>query len=219
MFLSDNGCCAEGGMFGYEWRQNGRQNFSQWRKQSGRSSSTGEAWSNASNTPFRLHKRWVHEGGIATPLIVHWPNVVTDGGKLTSQPGHVIDIMSTCLDVAGGKYPTKFAGEDIKPTPGKSLLANIRDRSVHSERTLFWEHETHAAIRKGDWKLVTENGSDAKAWELYDFSNVRTETVDLAAADPDRVEQMKSQWTAWATQANVLPWPKDRKKQQRPQNR
>ncbi len=211
LFLSDNGCCAEGGMFGYQWKKNRSDNFSQWRKQSGRSSSMGEAWSNASNTPFRLHKRWVHEGGIATPLIVHWPNVITSGGGLTRQPGHVIDIMATCLDVAGAKYPRQFRGHDIKPAPGHSLLPNVRDPSAHADRILFWEHETHAAIRQGDWKLVTLNGTDDSAWELYDLSSVRTETEDVAAKHPSRVAAMKDEWTRWATQANVLPWIKDRK--------
>jgi arylsulfatase A-like enzyme len=211
LFLSDNGCCAEGGMFGYQWKGNRSDNFSQWRKRSGRSSSMGEAWSNASNTPFRLHKRWVHEGGIATPLIVHWPKVITRGGGLTEQPGHVIDIMATCLDVAGAEYPRQFRGHDIKPAPGQSLLPNVRDPSALRDRTLFWEHETHSAIRQGDWKLVTLDGTDDSAWELYDLSNVRTETKDVAAKHPSRVAAMKAEWTAWATQANVLPWIKDRK--------
>ena len=81
---------------------------------------------------------------------------------------------------------------------------------MRSERTLYWEHETHAAIRKGDWKLVTTKATDTNAWELYNFSDVRTETGNLADQYPDRVEQLRSEWTAWAKQANVLPWPKDR---------
>jgi arylsulfatase len=213
LFLSDNGCCAEGGMFGYRWGENGIGNFREWRKQSGRSSSMGEAWSNASNTPFRMHKRWVHEGGIATPLIVHWPAVVTEGGQVSHQTGHVIDVMSTCLDVAQASYPSAFAGNAIKPTPGRSLLPYIRDPWREDDRTLYWEHETHSAIRDGDWKLVTLNGTDQQAWELYDLSRVRTETHDVADAHQDRVARMQADWTAWAKGANVLPWPKDRAKQ------
>ena len=211
LFLSDNGCCAEGGMFGYQWQKNGQANYSQWRKQSGRSSSTGEAWSNASNTPFRLHKRWVHEGGIATPLIVHWPSMVTEAGRLSHQPGHVVDVMATCLDVAQAEYPTEFSGVAIKPTQGKSLVPSLRDASSVTERTLFWEHETHSAIRKADWKLVTENARDDAVWELYDLSASRTETEDLASAKPELVARLKDEWIEWATQANVLPWPADRK--------
>ena len=212
LFLSDNGCCAEGGMFGYQWKKNTRDNFGRWRKQSGRSSSTGEAWSNASNAPFRLHKRWVHEGGIATPLIAHWPKVITEGGELSHQVGHVIDVMATCVDVAGADYPTSVNGESIKPLSGRSFLPNLKDRTVKSDRTLFWEHETHAAIRKGDWKLVTLNGTKADAWELYKLEQVRTETDDLAQQKPAMVKQLAEEWTQWARRANVLPWPKDRNK-------
>jgi arylsulfatase len=210
LFLSDNGCCAEGGMFGYQWKKNRRGNFAEWRKQSGRSSSAGEAWSNASNTPFRMHKRWVHEGGIATPLVVHWPDVITTGGMLCHQAGHVIDVMATCLEVAEVSYPREFRGNAIKSTPGQSLVPTFRDPSIRHERKLFWEHETHAAMREGDWKLVTLNGNDEQAWELYDLNDSRSETRNVAEEHPDRVERMKTKWTAWATQANVLPWPKDR---------
>ena len=88
-------------------------------------------------------------------------------------------------------------------------LPSIRDSSAESERTLYWEHEKHAAIRQGDWKLVTLNGTDDRKWELYNLSDVRTETEDVATANPDRVASMKGTWKTWATQAIVLPWPKD----------
>ena len=210
LFLSDNGCCAEGGMFGYQWNKNTRENFAGWRKQSGRSSSMGEAWSNASNTPFRMHKRWVHEGGIATPLIAHWPTVISQGGKLSQQVGHVIDIMATCADVAAAEYPNTFADHRIKSAPGQSLLPALRDPSSTTERTLFWEHETHSAIRVGDWKLVTLDGTKPAAWELYDLSHERTETDNVTKQQAQRVHAMSQQWKEWARQANVLPWPKDR---------
>ncbi|MEM8670371.1 MAG: arylsulfatase [Planctomycetota bacterium] len=213
LFLSDNGCCAEGGMYGYQWKKNTIENFSKWRNDSGRSSSMGEAWSNASNTPFRMHKRWVHEGGIATPLIAHWPNVIKEGGQLTHQVGHVVDLMATCIDVADAHYPSKFNRQTFKPPSGQSLFAAMRDRQSAEPRTLFWEHETHSAIRVGDWKLVTLKGMDDDAWELYDLSQTRTETTNVASEQPDRVARMKQQWYSWAQQANVLPWPKDRAKQ------
>ena len=210
LFLSDNGCCAEGGMFGYQWKKNTSDKFGQWRKQSGRSSSTGEAWSNASNTPFRLHKRWVHEGGIATPLIAHWPSVITEGGKLSHQVGHVVDLMAPCIDVAEASSPETSSKQEIRPLSGRSLVPALRDPSVTKDRTVFWEHETHAAIRKGNWKLVTLNGTDTDAWELYDLSDVRTETINVAKQHPELVEQLTDDWGVWARQANVLPWPKDR---------
>ena len=211
LFLSDNGCCAEGGMFGYQWKRNTIANFTQWRKDSGRSSSMGEAWSNASNTPFRLHKRWVHEGGIATPLIVHWPSVIRRGGELTGQVAHVIDVMSTCLDVANASYPKQQSDKTLKPLPGMSLVPTFNEPARATERTLFWEHEKHAAIRMGDWKLVTLNGRDG-AWELYDMSVDRTETNNVAKDHADRVGEMEQRWKAWAETANVLPWPQDRVK-------
>ncbi|TWU61715.1 Arylsulfatase [Crateriforma conspicua] len=212
LFLSDNGCCAEGGMFGYRWNENTKGNHDQWRNQSGRSSSMGEAWSNASNTPFRLHKRWVHEGGIATPLIAHWPDGIDQPDRWCRRPGHVVDVLATCVDVAGAKYPTQFDGEAIKPTPGvslKSAFESVDDSSTDS-RPLFWEHESHAAVRQGKWKLVTLNATDVDAWELYDIVRDRTEQNDVAPSHPKVVQRLRDQWTRWATQANVLPWPKDR---------
>lgn len=210
LFLSDNGCSSERGMFGYQWQKNTKTNFAQWRKQSGRSSSLGEAWSNASNTPFRLHKRWVHEGGIATPLIAHWPATIREGGLLSHQPGHVVDLMATCVDVARTEYPPADADVPIKPASGKSLLAAMQQPTRSEARTMYWEHEKHAAVRDGSWKLVTLNAKDKDAWELYDLSQERTERHNVARDHPDLVQQLRTKWTAWATQANVLPWPEDR---------
>lgn len=214
LFLSDNGCCAEGGMYGYQWKTNSAANFSNWRNQSGRSSSQGEAWSNASNTPFRMHKRWVHEGGIATPLIAHWPSVITDGGRLTHQVGHVVDLMATCIEVAGAEYPASRDEQPIKALAGESLLPNLLDDSLRKDRTLFWEHEKHAAIRDGNWKLVTLDATLVDKWELYDMSTTRTEMDNVAADHPARVNKLKAKWGNWARQANVLPWPRDRKTKQ-----
>ena len=75
----------------------------------------GRGWANVSNTPFREYKHWVHEGGIATPLIAHWPAGIKGKGKLTSQPGHLIDLMATCVDLAEAEYPSKVNGHAIKP--------------------------------------------------------------------------------------------------------
>ena len=138
MGYSDNGCCAEGGMFGYQWKKNRLSNFAAWQKESGRSVSQGEAWSNAPNTPFRMHKRWVHEGGIATPLIAHWPAVIQNGGELRHQIGHVIDVMATCVDVAKSEYPAEFAGNAIKPTSGPEprALAPWTGRAKRSNAVL-----------------------------------------------------------------------------------
>ncbi len=209
-FLSDNGCSAEGGMFGYKRNENRIANHSEWRKESVRSSSTGQAWACASNTPFRLYKRWVHEGGIATPLIAHWPNAIEQTGGLAHQPGHVVDIMATCCDVANAQYPKQRGGKDIHAMRGISLVPAFQDPANVQPRTLFWEHEQHAAIRHGDWKLVSLKAADENQWCLYDLEKDRTETHDLSASMPTQVEDLKRRWTHWAEQTDVLPWPNQR---------
>lgn len=210
LFLSDNGCCAEGGSFGYRWEENRSDNHSQWREQSGRSSSTGQAWACASNTPFRLYKRWVHEGGIATPLIAHWPSAIASAGGLTDQAGHVIDIMATCCDVAGAEYPKRRNGSPVPPMRGISLLPAFGDPAHTQPRTLFWEHEKHAAVRQGPWKLVSLDATEESSWKLHRIDHDRTEVHDLSATEPVRVEKLKRLWTDWAEQTNVLPWPRER---------
>ena len=141
--------------------------------------SYGVPWANLSNTPFREYKHWVHEGGIATPLIAHWPAVIDDVGALRHGPGQLTDIMATCLDVAGADYPTRFNGNDIIPLEGTSLAPIFHDQPNHKE-ALIWEHEGNKAVRRGRWKLVCKYPGD---WELYDIVANRTETEDLAAAE------------------------------------
>jgi len=210
LFLSDNGCSAENGMFGWKADENRIENFDQWRNQSGRSSSTGEAWAVASNTPFRRYKRWVHEGGISTPLIAHWPEGINDAGRLAHEPGHVVDVMATCRDLAGAAYPDTIDGRAIRPLQGESLTSVFAGRDVATDRMIFWEHERHAAVRQGDWKLVTEDAADLNLWELYDMSVDRSETNDQSGVLPDRVESMREAWISWAEQADALPFPGDR---------
>ena len=214
LFLSDNGCSAEQGMFGYNDGRNTKANFAEWRKKSGRSASQGQAWANASNSPFRLYKKWVHEGGIATPLIAHWPEGIGRqlNGRLTHQPGHVIDLLATCADVGGAAYPETRAGRPVTPLEGKSLLPILQGRQRPGHEAIYWEHETHAAIRQGKWKLVSLDAARGPKWELYDLDTDRTELTDLAEKHPDRVDQMKAAWTAWARRANALPWPHERAK-------
>ena len=163
----------------------------------------GRGWANVSNTPFREYKHWVHEGGISTPLIAHWPARIKDGGKLRSQPGHLVDIMATCLDVAGAKYPAEYSGEKITPAAGTSLLPALDGKPLDRE-AIYWEHEGNRAIRIGQWKLVAK-GPAAK-WELYDISADRTERNDLAANEPQRAAELSAKWEAWAKRSQVLPW-------------
>ncbi len=165
--------------------------------------SYGKAWANVSNTPFREYKHWVHEGGIATPLIVHWPAGITVRGRICRQPGHLIDVMATCLDVADAAYPTEVHGNKTTPPEGRSLVPAFGGRAIERE-ALFWEHEGNRAIRAGRWKLVAKG--PAGRWELYDMDGDRTEMKDLAGQQPQRVLDMAEQWETWAQRARVLPW-------------
>jgi arylsulfatase len=160
-------------------------------------------WANASNTPFRRYKHWVHEGGIATPCIAHWPGR-TATGTLLHQPRHVIDIMATCLDAAGARYPSAFAGRAIQPLEGESLLPALTGRERPRERPLCWEHEGNRAVRDGAWKLVQAHGGP---WELYNIDDDRTELHSLADAEPIRMQQMIAAYEEWARRCGVLPWP------------
>lgn len=166
----------------------------------------GRAWANVSNTPFREYKHWEHEGGISTPLIAHWPQGIPRDrhGRLESQPGHLIDIMTTCLDLANAPYPADLAGQQIQPLEGISLMPAFAGLPLDRPQPIFWEHEGNRAIRVDDWKLVSKHPGD---WELYDLATDRTEMQNLAAQQPNRVEEMATMWNAWARRVGVLPWP------------
>jgi arylsulfatase len=170
----------------------------------------GRGWANVSNVPFREYKHWVHEGGISTPLIVHWPAGIPAArqGRLEPQPGHIIDLMATCVDVAGAKYPAQFSGQSIHPMEGVSLLPALAGQTLARPQPLCWEHEGNRAIRVGPWKLGSKHPG---GWELYDVEADRTEQNDLAARQPERVKQMAAQWEAWAQRVGVQPWTVDRK--------
>jgi len=175
----------------------------------------GEDWANVSNTPFRQYKSWVHEGGITTPLIVHWPEGLRQNGTINTQVGHLIDIMPTCLELAGVKYPDEFNGSETTPPEGLSLLPAFTGRKLERE-FLFWEHEGNRAIRMGNWKLVAKVGTqmkftpeDENAWELYELESDPSETVDLAEKYPGRVKEMAAKWEQEAIRIKAKPWPWD----------
>ena len=169
----------------------------------------GRNWANTSNTPFREYKHWVHEGGISTPLICHWPAGIKARGKLCHEPGHLIDIMATCVDLGGAIYPTERSGSKIHPMEGVSLAPTFSGRPL-DERAIFWEHEGNRAVRQGKWKLVSKHPG---GWELYDMEADRTEMHDLASTHPEKVNELKSLYEAWAKRCGVQPWPLRRKKQ------
>jgi arylsulfatase len=164
----------------------------------------GEGWANVSNTPFRYYKHYVHEGGIATPLIAHWPARIKYPSGLVSQPGHLVDIMATCVEVAGAGYPEQFHGNKIPPMEGRSLVPAFVGGKL-ADYPIGWEHEGNRALRQGKWKLVAKGAEGP--WELYDMENDRTEMHDLAQQNPKQVHELGGQWETWARRTHVIPWP------------
>lgn len=194
LFMADNGGCAEviergkaGAALG------GPDSFA----------SYGQGWAYLSNAILRLFKHWVHGGGVSSPLIVHWPAGIPAParGALRRQPGHLVDIMATCVDVSGAKYPTEMQGENITPRAGTSLVPAFADRPLQRD-AIYWEHEGNKAILAGDWKLVAKFPG---TWELYNLTADRAETNDLASSELERVRTLAAQWQAWAERSNVLP--------------
>ncbi|MGL4553177.1 MAG: arylsulfatase [Gemmataceae bacterium] len=164
----------------------------------------GPGWSGHCNAPFRRHKTWVHEGGISTPLIAHWPKGFAARGETRHAAGHVIDVVPTVLELAGGKAPAK-----APPSPGRSLVPAFA-KDPPAGRVLWWQHEGNRALQAGDWKVVASG--KAAAWELYDLSKDRTETKDLAAERPEKVRELAGLWQeqfercrALATGAGAAP--------------
>jgi arylsulfatase len=154
----------------------------------------GPGFSSSSNTPFRRHKTWVHEGGISTPLVVHWPAGIAAKNELRHTPGHVIDIVPTVLELAGlpsSDLAVAANGEAIPAIPGKSLVAAFAQDTTIQRESLWWLHEGHRAIRVGDWKLVAAKG---EAWELYDLRSDRAEQNNLAATMPEKVKELELVW-------------------------
>ena len=152
----------------------------------------GPGFSSAANTPFRRHKTWVHEGGISTPLIAHWPQGIKARGELRGTPGHLIDIVPTVLELAGGALPRTWNNEPVPPAPGRSLVRVFNQDNAALHEDLWWYHDGHRAIRVGDWKLVAPKG---EPWELYDLRQDRGESNDLASQQPERVRTLAALWT------------------------
>jgi len=174
--------------------------------------SYGSAWANLSNTPLWLYKHYAHEGGIRTPLIAHWPKQIADPGAIRPHVAHVMDVMPTCVEIAGAEYPDRFNGRDVLPMEGRSLLPALRGEPDRP-RTLLFEHERNTAIREGNWKLVGQQiirreglKPDAQ-WELYNIAADPTEQHDLAAEQPELVERLSEKFLDEARRTLVLPAP------------
>jgi arylsulfatase len=179
----------------------------------------GPDWANVSNTPFRKYKHWVHEGGVSTPLIAHWPEMIKDKGQLRHQPGHLIDIMATIVDITGAVYPEKYNGNEIIPYEGKSLQGVFTENSEIEREAIYFEHEGNRGLRQGKWKLVSKAYPGAghfrkvdeipvEEWALYDMEVDRTELNNLANENPEKVKELSEMWQKWAKRTNTVPKPK-----------
>ena len=164
--------------------------------------SIGPGWSSMCNTPFRRHKTWVHEGGIATPLIASWPRGIAARGELRHTPGHVIDLVPTILAVAGGRVFEKWNDKPVPAAPGRSLVPAFSSDTIIARDSLWWLHEGNRALRVGNWKIVAA-GKDSP-WELYDLTTDRSETKNLATEQPDKVRELAARWSRETGEYNDL---------------
>jgi arylsulfatase len=213
LFLSDNGGCAE------LMREDGWAKFYPDVTNDGRKITLGNRpdilpgsaqtymsyelpWANVSNTPFRLFKHWVHEGGISTPLLVQWPARLSAGG-IAHQPCHVVDILPTILQAAGAPYASELGGHTLQPLDGESLLPAMESHRWTRSTPLFWEHEGNAAVRDGNLKLVRRFN---RPWELYDMDVDRTELHDLSHGNRRLLDRMMANYEQWAGSVGVIDW-------------
>lgn len=195
LFASDNGGCPE------EANQIKAQNKSTRLEDFGTVASyesVGQSWATVQNTPLRKWKTYSHEGGIRTPLIAYWPAGIKKGGTLCDQPGHLIDIMPTLVELTGAHYPDAVSGNPIPPMQGISLLPAFEGKEIVRPNPIFWQYKAGGAIRDGNMKAVFwDQKGQPRKWELYDFSKVRNETDDLSNTMPEKLDAMKTQWQQW----------------------
>jgi arylsulfatase len=205
MFLADNGGCHEA--------VKNKGNYIKSQGETGNAESFDSyeiPWANASNTPFRMFKHWVHEGGISTPFIIWYPHMIK-GGRIISQPAHITDLMPTILGFAEGKYPESFKGHEILPMEGLSLIPLFTGQKLKRDKPIFWEHEGNRAVRLGDWKLVSSYNTATKKfneWELYNMHDDRSELNNLASKNPEIKYNLIELYCDWEERVGVIP--KDR---------
>ncbi len=166
-------------------------------------SSYGRAWANVSNTPFRMYKKWAHEGGIAAPFLVHWPAGRLHEGSIMHEPLQLTNVAPTLLEAAGIEHPARRDNRTTLALEGTSFLPGLRGETFVGPRELYWEHAGNAAIRKGNWKLVRFFGHP---WELYDIDQDPAELRNLAATHGDIVDDLAAAWQAWAQRVSVVPF-------------
>jgi arylsulfatase A-like enzyme len=204
MFFSDNGGDLVGGIWGFNAM--GERGQLDLYGTTDSFMSYGLGWANVSNTPFRMYKCYVHEGGIASPLIVHWPaGISVKSGSLDHTPTHIIDMMPSVLEAAGVEYPLiNSSGYRIIEMQGESILPLLsgNSRAFDRNRSIFWEHGGNKAVRQGKWKLVQVQKGE---WELYNMDKDRSENHDLSGKYRRRTARMIREYNDWADRAYVNP--------------
>lgn len=185
LFISDNGASSEvvsrvkgSGEIG---------TISRW-------TSLGGDWANVSNVPYRFFKNYSQEGGIKTPLIAYWPDVIKDKNGISHTPLHFIDFMSTFVELTGVEYPSRYNNQEIKPSDGISFLPILKGQDVQRGKPLYWEWRHGKAIRDGDWKLVAYKD----VWALYNLKEDPVEEHDLSKANPNTFTRLKAMHDEWA---------------------
>lgn len=195
-FLSDNGASAED-VTGRKLHDASVPNGAK-----GSYDAFREPWAWVSVAPLKRYKLNLEEGGIRTPLIVHWPDGMAASGSRTETPGHLIDLTATILDVTGTTYPLQSAsGEATMPLPGASLRPLFTEPTTTFERTLFWEYNRHRAVRAGSMKALYRN--DTQTWALYDLTADPTESTDLATLQRQQLDTLVARWQTWASSVGV----------------
>ncbi|MFB2117591.1 arylsulfatase [Parapedobacter sp. 2B3] len=203
IFINDNGACAEGGMLG-----GGKPE--QLETKEGYFLTYGQSWANASNTPYREYKHWVHEGGISSPLIAHWPAGIPSSqrGRLIHEYSFLPDIMATFVDISDASYTTEKDGKPVPAMAGNSFLPLLKGSggAIH-DQPICWEHEGNRAVRLGNYKAVMKwEENQPLKWELYDLSKDRTELNDLGGEETGRLASLVAAWEEWAATHQVRPW-------------
>lgn len=194
IFLSDNGAASVNLNDTPDARLGSRDSWAAY----------GKSWANVSNTPYRLYKSMVHEGGIISPLIMHWPAGLNKKGLITHEPAHVNDLMPTILQLAGTSYPNTYQGKTLIPIQGHSILPLAQGERQQANKQIFWEHQGNKAVRKGPWKLVKRHRRD---WELYNLQQDPTELHNLRTQQTDKTKELLSALQDWEKESGVLDWP------------